>query len=124
MSKTKSSSPVLASDVLQSLLQNSKSGLGQGFARWKLWREWEKVVGTAIATHSDPVGYQKGILYIWVESSPRMQEMIFLSSEIKRKINAHFGQSWVKRIRFTLDRRSVPQLDEAPEAIKQFLQGK
>lgn len=109
-----------SADVLQSLFQNSKSSLGQGFTRWKLWGEWGKIVGDSIAQHSTPVGYRQGVLYIWVSCSPRMQEMMFLAGEIKDKINRHLGKNWIRRIQFTLDRKDVPTLEDAPQSLKDF----
>ena len=110
------------SDVLQSLLQNSQSPLSQGFTRWKLWHHWSEVMGDSMAQHSAPVGYSKGVLYIWVDSSARMQEMIFLIRSIQNKINSYLGKRWVKSIKFTLDRKSVPQHALADEELKNFLQ--
>ncbi|MCB0392337.1 MAG: DUF721 domain-containing protein [Bdellovibrionales bacterium] len=110
-----------SADVLQSLFQNSKSSLGQGFMRWKLWREWNQIVGDSIANNSSPVGYQKGILYIWVNSSPRLQEMMFLAGDIKDKINRYLGENVIRRIQFTLDRKDVPNVDEASESFKNFI---
>lgn len=110
-----------SADVLQSLFQNSKSSLGQGFTRWKLWREWEQVMGESIANNSTPVGYKQGVLYIWVNSSPRMQEMTFLAGDIKNRINQHLGKNWIRRIHFTLDKRDVPTVEEASKSLKDFL---
>ena len=110
-----------SADVLQSLFQNSKSSLGQGYTRWKLWREWDQVVGESIAKYSTPVGYKRGVLYVWVNSSPRMQEMTFLAGDIKSRINRYLGENWIRRIHFTLDRKDVPDLDEASESFKNFI---
>ncbi len=110
-----------SADVLQSLFQNSKSSLGEGFTRWKLWREWETVVGKSMALNSTPVGYRKGVLYIWVKGSPQMQEMSFLAGDIIYKINQHLGKKWIRRIIFTLDRKDVPNFDDAPKELKEFL---
>ncbi|MCB0356305.1 MAG: DUF721 domain-containing protein [Bdellovibrionales bacterium] len=110
-----------SADVLQSLFQNSKSSLGQGYTRWKLWREWDKVVGATMAKHSIPVGYRKGVLYVWVNSSPRMQEMTFLAGEILAQVNRYLGENWIHRIHFTLDKKEVPSVEEASEAFKGFI---
>ena len=40
---------------------------------------------------------------------------------IKDKINAYLGRDYVKFIKLTLDRKSVPTKEESDRAIKQFL---
>ncbi|MEQ1665406.1 MAG: DUF721 domain-containing protein [Bdellovibrionales bacterium] len=107
--------------VLQSLLQSSKSPLADQFLRWRLWSSWDAVVGEEIAKHCMPVGFLNGTLYIWVKSSARMQEMIFLVKPIQNKINEHIGNTFVNAIRFTLDRKSVPVQAEQKEALKDDL---
>lgn len=101
-----------ASCLLQSLLQNSKSPLSDQFLRWKLWRQWPELMGPEFSRHSEPVGYDRGKLIIWVDSSARMQEWTYVVGAIKDKINAHIGKEWVKFIRFTTDRKSVPRQRE------------
>lgn len=107
--------------VLQSLLQSSKSPLGEQFIRWRLWNDWEKVLGKEIAEHTLPVSYVNGTLYIWVKSAPRMQELTFLVRAIRDKINNYAGKNWARSIRFTLDKKSVPQPQEAPDEFRDFI---
>lgn len=97
-----------SSAVLQALLAKGKSPLASQFQRWRLWRDWEEVAGKTFAAHSLPVALVNKTLYIWVESSAWLQEFSFFESPLREKINAHFNERWIERIRFTLDRRSVP----------------
>ena len=99
------------SDVLQGLLENSKLPISEQFTRWKLWRKWEEVVGPTLAPHTLPVSFHRGTLYIWVKSSAWMQQLIFAAAPLREKINAYLGRTYVRRIKFTLDRHSVPGLD-------------
>lgn len=110
-----------ASNVLQSLLSNGKSPLSEQFTRWRLWRNWEEVVGETIAKNSCPVDFSKGRLYVWVSSSARMQEMRFMVGSIKDKINAYLGREYVKFIKLTLDRKSVPDQEDSQKAVRDFL---
>lgn len=110
-----------ASDVLQSLLQNSKSPLSQQFQRWRLWSNWEDVVGPTVAKNTCPVAYSKGVLYIWVSSSVYMQELTFIAKPLKDKINEHVGKKWLHSVRFTMDRKSVPQSAEKFQDWRDFL---
>lgn len=111
----------MASSVLQSLFQNSKSPLSEQFVRWKVWNSWEEVVGKEIGKHTLPVGYNKKRLYIWVSNAARMQEMTFLVRPIMNKINTFCGEKWVKSIQFTLDRKSVARPQETSQDLRDFL---
>ncbi len=110
-----------AEEVLQSLLQNGKSPLAEQFLRWRVWKDWEKVVGPSLSRNSQPVSYQKGTLYVWVKSASWMNEMSYHSKTLKNRINEHVKKKWVRDIRFTMDRRSVPKIEETPEDLKEFL---
>ena len=105
-------------NVLQSLFQNSKSELSDQFLRWKLWSFWPQIVGPTLAKSSEPVGYSKGCLYVWVDNSARMQEFSFIAGSMKEKINIYLEKKWVRQIKFTLDRRAVPKLDDSSTDFK------
>ncbi|WP_374000729.1 DUF721 domain-containing protein [Bdellovibrio bacteriovorus] len=102
----------IGSEVLQSLFENGKSPLSEQFMRWKLWAKWEEVVGPTIAKNAEPVGFQRGVLYVWVRNSTWMQQMIFMKDPIRDTINQKFENNFVKYIKFTLDRREVPTQDQ------------
>lgn len=124
MKNKKQQKPELASDVLQTLLQNGKSPLAEQFIRWKVWNSWGEIVGEQIAKHTLPVSYLKGELYVWVDHPARMQELTFCISELGFKINQFCRKKWVRRIRFTLDRKSVPKPEETAEGLRDFLSTK
>jgi len=109
-----------ASKVLQGLLANSKLPLSDSFLRWKVWRFWPEIVSESVAKSCEPVAFDRGRLWIWVKSSARMQEMRFLDAALKQKINEYVGKTWVRSIRWTLDRRGVPK--EISEEFKKFLE--
>ena len=73
-----------------------------------------------MAAHSAPVDYNKGCLIVWVDSSVRLQEMVFLVRQLREQINNFVGRQWIRSIRFTLDRHHVPQAGEAPESWNQL----
>jgi hypothetical protein len=109
------------SRVLQTVLQNGNSGLSDQFLRWKIWRFWPQIVGPTLAASCEPVGFERGRLYIWVKSSARMQEIRFFEDTLKEKINAHVGRTWARNLRFTLDRRGIPKEAEVSEEFKKYL---
>ncbi|MBX2987673.1 MAG: DUF721 domain-containing protein [Bdellovibrionaceae bacterium] len=108
-------------DVLQALFENGKSPLSGPFLRWKLWARWKEIVGPTIATSTEPVGYSRGTLWLWVRNSAWMQQMVFMKEDIRRTINAKMGVDFVHGIRFTLDRREVPSGEEEQARIRQML---
>lgn len=118
---TKFSNLSSAANVLQSLLKSSKSPLSEQFTRWRLWQDWEAVVGQEMAKHSMPVGFLSGTLYIWVNSAARMQEMMFLVRSLRQKINQFAGKEWVRSIRFTLDQKLVQPPNESSASLHNFL---
>lgn len=94
-----------ASDVLHRLFTESKSPLSAQFLRWQVWQNWEQIVGPQIAERTCPVGYQRGVLYVWVQDSASMQHMIFIAKNIADKVNEYLEKKWVFQVRFTLDRK-------------------
>lgn len=120
--KKKKTDLTTASKVLQSLLGSGKSPLSDNFLRWKIWRFWPQIVGATLAKYCEPVGYERGRLMIWVKSSARMQEIRFFENDLKAKVNEYVGKQWVRGIRFTLDRHSVPKEAEVSAEFKKFLE--
>lgn len=100
-----------AADVLQGLLQNSKSHLSDGFIRWRLEQEWGEVVGKTIGDQTLPCAYEKGTLFIWVKHPAWAQQLRFFQDSIRDKVNAHLKceatHPWAKKIIFTLNRRAA-----------------
>ena len=98
----------LGSEVLQKLFESGKSPLSEQFIRWKLWARWSEFVGPTVAQNTEPVGFSRGTLYLWVRSSSWMQQLTFMKDHIQQTINQKLERQFVKNIRFTLDRREVP----------------
>lgn len=112
-----------ASKVLQTLLANGKSPLSDQFLRWKIWRFWKEIVGPTLGDVCEPVGFERGRLMVWVRSSARLQEIRFFEKTLREKVNEHVERDWVKKVIFTLDRRSVPQVDESSPEFRKYLEG-
>lgn len=115
----RNSRPVGISTVLQAFFEDGKSELSKQFLRWKLWRKWSEYAGATIAECSEPVAYHNGILYIWVKNSSWMQQMVFMREPLKNSLNSKLGTYYVRDIRLTLDRRSVPTLTEDASELKE-----
>lgn len=111
----------LSSEVLQRLFESGNSPLSEQFVRWKLWARWNEFVGATISQNTEPVGFYRGTLYLWVRSSSWMQQLSFMKDPIQKTINQKLGKDFVKNIRFTLDRREVPGQRENQEEFKTFI---
>ncbi len=109
------------SEVLQSLFEDGKSPLSEQFLRWKLWARWADYVGASLAKECEPVGYQRGTLYIWVANSSSMHNLNFLKDQIQNEINKKLNRSFVERIRLTLDRKEVPTNSDERKDLRDFV---
>lgn len=112
----------LGSEVLQSLFENGKSPLSDQFIRWKIWARWEEIVGPTIGKHSEPVGYYRGTLYLWVPHSTWMQQLVFMRAQIKTTVNRKLGKEYLKDVRLTLDRNAVPSTPREQQEFKKIVQ--
>ncbi len=111
-----------SSEVLQGLFENGKSSLSEQFIRWKLWRKWGEFTGPSIGEISEPVGYRRGILYVWVKNASWMQQLIFMLEPLKTSINKKLGINYVKGIHLTLDRKAVPSDEHQKQELRQAVE--
>ncbi len=112
-------------EVLHGLFGNGKTALSEQFIRWKLWRRWAEYAGSSIGAESEPVDYQRGVLYVWVKNASWMQQLVFMLEPLKTTINKKLGFEFVRAIYLTLDRKTVPgdgaQQKELRESMKKLL---
>ena len=80
-----------SAQVLQSLFENGKSPLSEQFLRWKLWAQWQEIVGPSVGSTTEPVGISKGVLILWVKNSSWMQQLYFMKNQIRRTIKEKTG---------------------------------
>jgi predicted nucleic acid-binding Zn ribbon protein len=111
----------LGSEVLQRLFESGNSPLSEQFVRWKMWARWSEFVGPTIAQNTEPVGFNRGVLYLWVRSSSWMQQLTFMKDPIQDTLNKKLGRPLIKNIRFTLDRREVPSETQAQKEFKNVI---
>lgn len=111
----------LGSEVLQALFENGKSELSVQFIRWKLWKKWSDYVGPTMGAVCEPVGYTRGVLYVWVKNSAWMQQLVFMREPMKETINKKLHQHYVREIRLTMDRKAVPADAQASQELKESI---
>jgi predicted nucleic acid-binding Zn ribbon protein len=109
------------SEVLQALFENGKSELSVHFIRWKLWKKWSEYVGPTMGGISEPVGYHRGVLFVWVKNSAWMQQLVFMREHMRDTINKKLQQEYVKEIRLTMDRKAVPADAQASQELRESM---
>lgn len=70
-----------------------------------IWRLWDEVVGATISESARPSRIKKGRLSVTVSDPIWLQELNFLESSIREKLNARLGRMAVDRIDFRIGRR-------------------
>lgn len=116
--------PLKGSDaVLQGLFENGNSPLSAPFLRWKMWKRWSDFVGPTMAEVTEPVGLQRGTLYIWVKNSTWMQQVSFLKEQMRISLNEKLGKkNVIRKIQFTLNRNLVPEDAAAQTQMREWIQ--
>lgn len=109
------------SNVLQAIFTRGNSALSDQFLRWRLWNSWAELVGPGIAAYSTPVGFNKGILIIWVRTPAHLQEMNYGREILRKKVNQFIGFEWTMNIKLTLDRKDVPNPEESDPGLRVYL---
>lgn len=66
-------------------------GLGEVMRQQRVVIEWHHLVGPTIARVTAPDGLHKGVLSVWVKSSPWMQELRAMKAQVIADINRGLG---------------------------------
>lgn len=64
--------------------------------------DWDSVVGDAVSRHAKAVHIDHGTLIVEVESPGWMHRLQMQESELRTRVNGHFGEDIVRQIRFRL----------------------
>ncbi len=78
----------------------------------KIWLVWDAAVGEQIANRAQPASIRNGVLTVVVASSPWMQQLNFLKTGIREKLNSAIGEELVKEIYLKAGR---PERQPAPQ---------
>lgn len=110
-------------EVLHRLLEDKAGPVSDQYLRWKLWLSWKDIVGPTVAQNAEPIGYKRGVLWLWVPNSVWMQQMSFMLEPIKNSVNQKFKENFVQEIKLTLDRRLTPELsnEDFKKSLKKFI---
>ena len=86
--------------VLDSLFR--QKGIEESIRVHRAVVDWESVVGEAVAKHASAVHIEHGTLIVEVESSAWMHRLQMEESDLRTRINRHFGEDIIRQIRFRL----------------------
>jgi len=91
--------PTLISDVLTNLVSDRQweSGLAEG----NLFAQWEKIVGSDIATHTNPISIFDGILLIQCSSTAWATQLQSVHDQLLATISSSAPGALVESLRFT-----------------------
>lgn len=70
----------------------------------EIWKVWGEVVGDGIAGCARPTGIKKRRLMVTVSDPIWLQELRFLESGIREKLNQRLGRAAIDRIDFKVGR--------------------
>jgi predicted nucleic acid-binding Zn ribbon protein len=87
-------------DIISSLLKDPSLPFNPADAR--IWEVWDEAVGPGIAGHARPSWIRKGLLRVEVSDPIWLQELEFLSDDIRERLNERLGGKRIKKLEFRL----------------------
>ena len=75
-------------------------GLGDRLDEMSLVKSWEDIVGKMIAKHTTDIYFNRGVLYIALDSAPLRQELTYAKTKLIDRLNEQAGKQMVKDINF------------------------
>ena len=73
--------------------------------------DWDSLVGDAISRHARAVLVEHGTLIVEVENPGWMHRLQMQESELRTKVNRHYGEDIIRQIRFRLGSVHAPKAD-------------
>lgn len=98
--RKKMSKPAPLGAILQQAVKASR--IDVDLDAYRLWQQWEDVVGSTIAQNTRPEAIKGKLLLVNVSSAPWMQQLQFLKPELIDKLNRTLGKEVVRDIRFQI----------------------
>ncbi len=93
--------------------------------QWELYmlvRDWERIVGAAIAKVTSPAFFRKNILCVYVKSSVWMQQVQFVQHELIAQVNGVLEKQQITRIQWLLQpQETLQKKSNQPETIVRFV---
>jgi predicted nucleic acid-binding Zn ribbon protein len=97
--KAKTARAKAAGDILPQVL--TKLGLDQRRAETEILNVWNRLLDPNIVAHAQPTGLNKGTLFVTVDSSVWLAEIVrYRRREILERLQHSFGRDLINRISF------------------------
>ncbi len=90
--------PARLGEIISAL--ESSAGWGAGLRHQRPLRLWDEAVGEEVASRARPEGMRGKVLWVSVESSVWLQELMLREEKIRERLNALLGEEAVDRIFF------------------------
>ena len=87
----------------------SKRGLGGRLKEYRVFGQWEKIVGKVIARHARPQSVRGKRLSVIVDSNAWMQQLSMLKPDIIQKVNRSMGKDAIAGITLKLGEVAVSE---------------
>ncbi len=87
-------------DILAGLLNDGKLPFNPDDAR--IWKVWDEVTGPAISGNARPLWIKDGKLRVLVSNPVWLQELRFMETEIRERLNTRLGRAAVRKIDFRI----------------------
>lgn len=100
--------PVSITEVLSN--SAGRSGMADKFRRYGLWNRWPELVGSEVASHSQPARWQGNTLVVRVEHPAWIQELTYLKPQMIASIKEKLPRTPISDIRFEVGK--LVQVDE------------
>lgn len=92
------------------------TALGERLKELEIWQKWDSAVGPAIAGRARPLRYSSGLLTVQVANSAWMQQLSFMKSELRERLNSLIGDDRIKEITLKSGKIKIEEnLEEEPE---------
>lgn len=90
-----------AGNIVQGVLGRLR--LDQRQAETEIVKVWNDLIDPTLTAHAQPAGINKGTLFVNVDSSPWLDEIVrYRRKEILQRLQTAFGHELVKRISFRI----------------------
>ena len=101
LEKSRAASAKPAASVMSGVLQNLRIESRQAEA--EVVKVWNDLLDPTICAHAQPAGLRKGTLFVTVDSSVWLSEIVrYRRKEILDRLHHSFGRELIKRISFRL----------------------
>jgi len=95
--------------ILDSLFE--QQGIEESIRVHRAVVDWDSVVGDTVSRHARADHIDHGTLVVEVDSPGWMHRLQMQEEDLRSRINRHFGEEVIHRIRFRLGSTSAPKDD-------------